>query len=226
MFWSRVDKTGDCWLWTGATYTTGYGRWMVPEAGFRHSHRLVYEELVGPLGAARLTQTCGNKRCVKPEHLELERDLERDYTERFWSKVAKSDGCWLWVGRLDPNGYGRFALQGIPKLAHRVCYELVQGPISEGSVLDHKCHTPACVRPEHLRPSTQKQNTENRKGLSKANKSGVHGVSWSKAMNKWLARVMHGGVYYDSYHAELAEAAEAVKARRLELFTHNDVDRS
>lgn len=28
--------------------------------------------------------------------------------ERFWPKVQKSDGCWTWIGALDPAGYGAF----------------------------------------------------------------------------------------------------------------------
>jgi len=33
---------------------------------------------------------------------------------RFWSKVQRSDGCWIWTGRLDRDGYGKFKAGGGP----------------------------------------------------------------------------------------------------------------
>ena len=40
-------------------------------------------------------------------------------TPRFWSKVNKGDGCWLWTGTITYNGYGKFG----PRLAHRIAFE-------------------------------------------------------------------------------------------------------
>lgn len=32
---------------------------------------------------------------------------------RFWRKVyADPSGCWLWIGNLYPDGYGRFSVAG------------------------------------------------------------------------------------------------------------------
>lgn len=28
-------------------------------------------------------------------------------SERFWAKVAKTEGCWLWTGCTDKKGYGQ-----------------------------------------------------------------------------------------------------------------------
>lgn len=82
-------------------------------------------------------------------------------SERFWSKVDKSGECWLWTGRLYPNGYGhhggrRSALGD--RLAHRLAYELAVGSIPNGLVLDHLCAVKRCVNPEHLEPVTQQEN--------------------------------------------------------------------
>jgi hypothetical protein len=46
------------------------------------------------------------------------------YGHRFWAKVAKGDGCWLWTASLGSSGYGQFMLNGRPRLAHRLSYEL------------------------------------------------------------------------------------------------------
>lgn len=103
---------------------------------------------------------------------------------RFWSKVQKTDTCWLWTGHVTTNGYGVINLtypgdkqRGFR--AHRYLFELYHGPIAEGLDIDHKCHNKRCVRPAHLRTTTRKQNLENRQGANSQSKSGVRGVHWS-----------------------------------------------
>lgn len=75
----------------------------------------------------------------------------------FWEKVSKSEGCWLWTGRT-VKGYGKHS----GKLAHRVAYEEMVGPIPDGLELDHLCRTPLCVRPDHLEPVTRHVNMRRR----------------------------------------------------------------
>jgi HNH endonuclease len=76
--------------------------------------------------------------------------------ERFWSKVERGEGCWLWVGPLHPAGYGRFRLDGQNHPAHRVACEWANGAISHGQHLHHTCGNRACVRPAHLVPLTER----------------------------------------------------------------------
>lgn len=72
---------------------------------------------------------------------------------RFWAKVTKQDGCWLWSGAPDAYGYSRFTLTHSKTVkAHRVAYELVVGPIPDGLVIDHLCKNRACVNPAHMEP--------------------------------------------------------------------------
>ena len=113
-------------------------------------------------------------------------------------------------------------------LAHRVSYEWAHGEIPEDIQIDHICHVEPCVNPHHLRPATAKQNGENHRGAYRNNSSsGVLGVSWKKDSRKWVARVRHEG---KGYHVGLFDTIEAagyaVKMKRNELFTHNDLDRS
>lgn len=71
--------------------------------------------------------------------------------DRFWAKVEKSDGCWLWkAGKFNKTGYGCFKCGGVSRLAHRFSYELSVGPIPDGLELDHLCRVKACVNPAHL----------------------------------------------------------------------------
>jgi hypothetical protein len=69
--------------------------------------------------------------------------------ERFWSKVDKTEECWLWTG-CTRSGYGLFRVGKKMVSAHRWIYEQENGPIPEGALLRHTCDNPPCVRPDHL----------------------------------------------------------------------------
>ena len=75
------------------------------------------------------------------------------FLEQFWSKVEKRRaGCWPWLGRISTKKepYGRFYLGGKIYSAHRVAYELTNGPIPDGKQIDHLCRNQSCVNPAHL----------------------------------------------------------------------------
>lgn len=77
---------------------------------------------------------------------------------RFWAKVQKTDGCWLWSASRQRRGYGTLVLQGKGRLAHRVAYELLRGPVPDGCELDHTCRNTACVNPDHVEPVSHRIN--------------------------------------------------------------------
>lgn len=88
--------------------------------------------------------------------------------ERFWAKVEKTDGCWLWTGSANKQtGYGQIGQggkHGPTLLAHRVSYEIHFGPIPAGQHIDHVktrgCVNRHCVRPDHLEAVSQKINNQ------------------------------------------------------------------
>jgi hypothetical protein len=64
----EISPTG-CWLWPGAK-NTGYGYIRYNNRGYA-VHRLVYEELVGPIpDNLELDHLCRERSCCCPEHLE------------------------------------------------------------------------------------------------------------------------------------------------------------
>lgn len=82
----------------------------------------------------------------------LEGPVSKSIEERFWEKVRKSpepDGCWEWTASKFRNGYGSFVVLG-ERRAHRVSWEIHNGPIPDGLWVLHKCDNPSCVRPDHL----------------------------------------------------------------------------
>ena len=81
-------------------------------------------------------------------------DVRRVVPEKFWARVTKSDGCWLWQGPVDRWGYGRTS----NRLAHRIAWELSTGESPGSLFVCHHCDTPACVRPEHLFLGTHSDN--------------------------------------------------------------------
>ncbi len=83
--------------------------------------------------------------------------------DRFWMKVDKSAGpedCWPWIGFRRPDGYGVVGRKGRFIKAHRMAWELTNGPIPEGAgyhgtCVMHRCDRPECVNPKHLELGSQ-----------------------------------------------------------------------
>jgi len=107
------------------------------------------------------------------------------FADRFWGKVESNAlGCWAWRGARasDPRGgkqnsYGQFWVgskadkTGRMAFAHRVAWELVNGPIPEGMKVLHHCDNPACVRPSHLFLGTQVHNMVDMVAKGRANRA-------------------------------------------------------
>lgn len=147
--------------------------------------------------------------------------------ERFWEKVDKTGECWIWTASIRGQGYGQCSTgNGRQGYAHRFSYEMANGQVPDGLVVDHICHVRLCVNPDHLRAVTHKQNMENRSGAVKGSTSGIRGASWVGRLNKWVAQVRHNHeTHYLGLYETAKEAASAAEEKRLQLFTHNDLDR-
>ena len=150
--------------------------------------------------------------------------------ERFWNKVSVlgKDECWPWTGSVMGTGYGniKVSLEAGNVYAHRLSYEIANGPIPEGLMVDHSCLNRICVNPAHLRLATVKQNNENMPGARRHSISGIRGVHYDARCNRWYAYVIHNRERLNLGGFDCAEDAEAAAIqKRNELFTHNTLDR-
>ena len=93
-----------------------------------------------------------------------------DLAQRFWSKVQKSDDCWLWTGAKCGHGsYGLLHMAGTRKMkpASHVSWFLAYGSWpKDGQFACHHCDNPECVRPDHLFLGNARDNAQDsiRKG--------------------------------------------------------------
>lgn len=160
-FWELLDKQGECWLWTVKPVRRTKQITTLWNGRAQSVSRLaaVYGNLITHDSARVLVRhECGNPLCFKPSHLRivplsrkrhaLAHALSRQYV--FWTKVDRTGGCWLWLGKRTPDkrvryGGGTYTPMQIAKhlSVHRY-------PLDHARVWVHECGNPRCIRPDHL----------------------------------------------------------------------------
>lgn len=127
--------------------------------------------------------------------------MEESTLTRFLAKIAPdADGCWIWTGKKDRDGYGLFGegdvIPGeVTRRAHRISYIYFVGEIADGLVMDHLCRVVACVNPSHLEPVTIGENV--RRGISGTTVTGLRHWNGKKTHCKHGHKFTPDNIYYE-----------------------------
>lgn len=109
----RTDKTGDCWLWTGALFVKrgGYGAFYDDDQRLRRAHRVAYEldHHLTLEPAQVVIHSCDTPRCVRPSHLSIgtQADNLADMREKnrghTFTEATAERGTDRYNAKLDPD---------------------------------------------------------------------------------------------------------------------------
>lgn len=177
----------------------------------------------GCVGGTRIRRGwCGKhyyrwKKYGDPNYVERYKTPEEAFEAR--TMPVTETGCLLWTGSTDSSGYGTLKVKGKTASTHKFAWEQKHGSVPEGLKLDHKCHTPACCNPDHLRLATNAQNCQHRLGSQIDNSSGYRNVYWNRNMQMWYVEVQKNyKKYHYGFYTDLEEAAKVSVQARKELF--------
>lgn len=100
------------------------------------------------------------------------------------------NGCWIWRGTTNGEGYGYVRVGATMIGVHRVTYEALVGPIPDGLHLDHVkdrgCTSTLCVNPAHLEPVTNAENLRRGKGNQYRGRTHcAHGHEFTEQNTHW-----------------------------------------
>lgn len=95
--------------------------------------------------------------------------------DRFRSRVDVHgpDDCWPWMGPC-VSGYGVLWRNGNNYGAHRMAWELANGPIPNNLWVLHRCDNPPCCNPSHLFLGTQAENDADRTTKGRSSRGNCH----------------------------------------------------
>lgn len=122
---------------------------------------------------------------------------------RFWSRVSKSKGCWMWN---DPpkNGKPMLKVRGRAVVASRFCFELHFGKIPRGMLVCHTCDIPACMNPAHLFLGTPRVNMDDKVSKGRQTKGEeVNTVKLTEELVKQLRDMYASGQFKQTYLAHI-----------------------
>lgn len=122
-FWERVDKSDECWVWTGALTKFGYGHTSGLPYGEKRpllTHRVSWLLTHGdiPDGMCVLHR-CDNPPCVRPDHLFL--GSKKDNTQDMIDKGRGRAGAQPWNSRTlgERNAHAKLTASQVVEMRKR-----------------------------------------------------------------------------------------------------------
>ena len=105
-FWSRVEESDGCWVWTGARTKGGYGHLGIRGTTIQASH-VAFALTRGRWPIAQVLHSCDNPPCVRPDHLTegTIADNMRDMISRGRAAWQTDPERWSELGRVRANAY-------------------------------------------------------------------------------------------------------------------------
>ena len=98
-FWSKVDTSGECWLWKAYKNPQGYGSFKLLNGKAIRAHRFAYEWNGGIIpNGQHVCHQCDNPSCVRPNHLFLGTNYD-NVCDRV-AKGRQSRGERVWTAKL------------------------------------------------------------------------------------------------------------------------------
>lgn len=103
-FWSKVDPTGDCWLWTARTTPQGYGQFFVRRGQYYGAHAVSHTLVHGPIPPGGvICHRCDNPPCVNPDHLFLGSQSDNALDMFAKGRASRTHGTARLNARLDDD---------------------------------------------------------------------------------------------------------------------------
>lgn len=97
--------------------------------------------------------------------------MRKNSEEDFWKHIVKKpNGCWIWTGFCNPQGYGFFSWQGKNHLAHRLSLQFSGVDVTD-KIACHHCDTPSCCNPDHLYAGTKQSNSDDARSRNRLRRS-------------------------------------------------------
>jgi hypothetical protein len=179
-----TETIGDCDVWAGCKYENTPSIWVSPTHRAQSVRRLLWESVYGVIPpGVHVGTICATYGCVKIGHLALREAswrAPRDIRALFDSYVVRTPSCWIWNGKCDKDGYGRFYGDRDRRNIHRAnrwAWIFAYGAIPDGLSVCHRCDNPPCVNPEHLFLGTTYENMQDRNAKNRQARGHRNGLS-------------------------------------------------
>lgn len=126
------------------------------------------------------------------------------------------------AGSIRPDGYCGIVVNYERFLKHRIIWEMHNGEIPKGMVIDHIDGNPANSIIENLRLTTMQGNSSNMK-MKPCNSSGFNGVSYNNKVKKYHARICVNGEKINlGFYSDINDAIKAREEANINYNFHKN----